>query len=125
MTLLLTVIAPLFLLATLLPAAIAQLRHWTGPGRVLIEACGAGVVLIAGSLVLPMAGWTAIAWWAVLALCAAAAGVATWRASTRPAPRREDLAGRAAVNAHPVGARALLGNTAIWMLAAVVVLVGG
>lgn len=125
MTLLLTVIAPLFLLATLVPGAVAQLRHWTGPGRVLLEACGAGVVLIAGSLALPMAGWMAIAWWAVLVLCAVAAGVATWRSSTRPAPRREDLAGRAAVNAHPVGTRTLAGNAAIWLLAVLVVLVGG
>jgi len=123
--LLLTLVVPLFLLVMMVPAAVAQLRHWTHPGRVVLEACGAGVLLIVASLVLPITGWMAIAWWAVLTLCAAGAGVATWRTWHRPAPAADGLTGRAAVNAHPVGARSLVGNAAVWLVAAVVAVVGG
>lgn len=125
MTLLIGIIAPLFLLAALLPAAIAQLRHWTHPGRVVLEACSAGALLIVGPLVLPYAGWLAITWWATLVLSAVAAGVAGWRASARPAPDLEGLTGRAAVNAQPIGRRAVLGNAAVWLVAVLLALVGG
>lgn len=125
MNLLLTAIVPLFLLATLVPTAIAQLRHWTPPHRVLLEACSAGVLLILASLVLPISGWLAVAWWAVLALCAVGAGVATWRSWHHPAPAADDLTGRAAVNAHPVGARSVIGHAAVWLVAATVAVVGG
>lgn len=125
MNLLLTLVAPLFLLAMPTPAAIAQLRHWTHPGRVVLEACSAGVILLVASLVLPVAGWMAIAWWAVLVLCAVGASVATWRSWTRPAPAADDLAGRAAVNAHPVGTWSLVRNAGVWLVAALVAVVGG
>lgn len=125
MTVLLTIIAPLFLLATLVPQAIAQLRHWTPPGRLVLETCSAAVLLIVGSLALPMTGWLVIAWWAVLALCAVGAGVATWRSWTRPAPAVGGLTGRAALNAQPVGTRSLLGHAGIWLIAVLIAIVGG
>lgn len=125
MTLLLEIVAPLFLLAPLPPAAIAQLRHWTHPGRVVLEACSAGVLLILGPLALPYTGWLAIAWWAVLLLCAVAAGVALWRVSARPAPHLEGLTGRAAVSAQPPGRRTVLWNAAVWLVVALAALVGG
>lgn len=125
MNLLLTLVAPLVLLVMLVPASIGQLRHWTHPGRIVLEACSAGALLIVASLVLPISGWMAIVWWAVLALCATGAGVATWRSWHHPAPATDGLTGRAAVNAHPVGARSLSVNALIWLVAAGVALVGG
>lgn len=125
MNLLLTLIVPLFLLAMPVRAAFAQLRHWTHPLRVVLETCSAGMLLIVASLVLPISGWIAIAWWTVLVLCAIGAGVATWRSWIRPALAVEDLTGRAAVNTRPVGARSLVGNAGVWLVAALVAVVGG
>ncbi|WP_193105155.1 hypothetical protein [Brachybacterium sp. FME24] len=125
MTLILTAIFPLLLLATLVPSGFALLRHWTHPSRLTLEAFSAGFMLLVCGLVLPMSGWLALAWWAVLVLHLAGAGIATWRALTASAPHGPDLSARARAAAHPVGVRSLLGSGILWAVAALIALVGG
>lgn len=121
MSVALSIVLPLGLMAALIPPAVRQLRGPTHPSRLLAEALTAGFVLLVCTLLVSMPWWLQILWWLVLVTVVAAVAVTTWR-SLRTADDGSQVQGPPG---QPVSRRELALNGALWTLMIVAALAGG
>lgn len=121
MSVALSIVLPLGLMASLIPPAVRQLRSPTPPSRLLAEALTAGFVLLVCTLLVTMPWWLQILWWLVLVTVVTAVAVTTWR-SLKTA---EDGAQIPRPQRPAVSRRELALNGALWTLMIVAALAGG
>lgn len=117
----LSIVLPLGLMAALIPPAVRQLRGPTPPSRLLAEALTAGFVLLVCTLLVSMPWWLQILWWVTLVTVVAAVAVTTWR-SLKAADEGSQVQGPPG---QPVSRGELVVNGVLWALMIVAALAGG